>query len=191
MAQIGRRGATNMTIPLMLGAFVLLAGFLYWLSITAEPTAPPEIVEEAPEEEMMEAQTIDPASLETGASGYVGLTVRLDDVNVAQIIGQNAFFIDLPRTPFLVHMAPELSAVESPPPAGRAATVIGEVREMNDSTINAWADAQEFTANDRPLVEFATHYIEALQIRSEAGPAAPAGGAGAGDSDADASGDGG
>ncbi|MEQ9568864.1 MAG: hypothetical protein RLN75_01635 [Longimicrobiales bacterium] len=188
MAQIGRRGSTNMTVPLMIGAFVLLAGFLYWLSITAEPTAPPEIVEEDPEEEMMEAQTVDPSALESGAAGYVGLTVRLDDVNVAQAIGDNAFFVDLPRTPFLVHMSPDLSAVESAPPAGRPATVVGEVREMNDSTINAWAEGQEFTENDRPLIEFATHYIEAFQIRSEGGDAAPGGDAGA---DADAAGDGG
>ncbi len=182
MAQIGRRGSSNMTIPLMVGAFVLLAGFLYWLSITAEPTAPPEIVEEDPQEELsVEAQSVDPASLETGASGYVGLTVRLDDVNVAQGIGGHAFFIDLPRTPFLVHMSPEAAAAGAPPAAGTTITLAGDVMEMNDSTINAWAEAQQFTDNDRPLIEFATHYIEALQILSDGGAAAPAGGADAGD----------
>lgn len=187
MAQIGRRGASNMTIPLMIGAFVLLAGFLYWLSITAEPTAPPEIVEEDPQEELtVEAQTVDPSSLETGASGYVGLTVRLDDVNVAQAIGDHAFFIDLPRTPFLVHLAPELAAAGPPPAAGSSITLAGDVRAMNDSTINAWAAEQQFTDNDRPLIEFATHYIEALQILTDGGAAAPAGGAGA-----DGAGDGG
>lgn len=185
MVQIGRqRGATSMTVPLMLGAFVLLAGFLYWLAITAEPTAPPEMVEEDPiEEEMVESQVVDPSAFETGTAGYTGLTVRLDDVNVAQAIGQTAFFIDLPRTPFLVHMGPELSAAGMPP-VGQTATVVGQVLEMNDSTISAWADAQEFTDNDRPLIEFATHYIEAVQIRTAAGttggaepaPAEPAAG---------------
>lgn len=185
MVQIGRqRGATSMTVPLMLGAFVLLAGFLYWLAITAEPTAPPEMAEEDPiEEEMVESQVVDPAAFETGTEGYTGLTVRLDDVNVAQAIGETAFFIDLPRTPFLVHMGPEVSA-QGMPPIGQMATVVGEVMEMNDSTISAWADAQEFTDNDRPLIEFATHYIEAVQIRTsgsapagaDAAPAEPAAG---------------
>lgn len=170
MVQIGRRrGATSMTVPLMLGAFVLLAGFLYWLSLNAEPTAPPEITEEDPvEEEMVESQVVDPSAFETGTAGYTGLVVRLDDVNVAQAIGQNAFFIDLPRTPFLVHMGPELSAAGMPP-LGQQATVVGEVVEMNDSIISAWSEAQEFGEGDRPLIEFATHYIEAVQIRTADG----------------------
>jgi hypothetical protein len=174
MAQNGaRRGSTNLTIPLMLGAFVLLAGFLYWLSITAEPTAPPVIDEEPVEEVMMNAQLVDATAFETNPDGYLGLTIRLDDVNVAQAIGSKSFFIDLPRTPFLVHMAPELVAAgELMPTAGQPVTVIGDVVAMNDSTVAAWAAAGEFTENDRPLIEFATHYIQALQIGG--GNSAPA-----------------
>jgi len=181
MAQNGaRRGATNLTVPLMLGAFVLLAGFLYWLSITAVPTAAPEIVEEEPEEVMMSATVVEPAALEAGANGYVGLTVRLNDLNVASPVGSKAFFVDLPRTPFLARVGTELLAAgEVAPPTGQRVSLVGDVMEMNDSTISAWADAGDITENDRPLVEFATHYIEVLQIRLEDGGAAPSGAAGA------------
>ena len=179
MAQNGaRRGATNLTVPLMLGAFVLLAVFLYWLSMTAVPTAPPEIVEEEPEVEMMSATLVDPAGLEAGASGYVGLTIRLNDLNVASPVGQKAFFVDLPRTPFLARIGTELLAAgEVSPATGQSVSLVGDVKEMNDSTISAWSEAGDITDNDRPLVEFATHYIDVLQIRMEDGGAAPAGAA--------------
>jgi hypothetical protein len=164
----------------MLGAFVLLAGFLYWLSLTAVPTAAPEIVEEEPEAEMMSATTVDPAALESGANGYVGLTVRLDDLNVASPVGSKAFFVDLPRTPFLARIGTELLAAgEVAPATGQRVSLVGDVMEMNDSTISAWSAAGDITDNDRPLVEFATHYIEVLQIRMEGAGMAPAGAAGA------------
>ncbi len=179
MAQNGtRRGSTNLTIPLMLGAFVLMGVFLYWLSITAIPTAPPEIVEAEPEGEMIQAVAVDAQALQSGASGYVGLTVRLADVHVASAVGPKAFFVDLPGTPFLVRMGPELAAAGEPVPTGTV-TVVGDVMEMNDSTISAWAEAGDISSNDRPVVEFATHYIQAVQIRpSGGGAAAPTGGEG-------------
>lgn len=180
MAQISaRRGATNLTVPLMLGAFVLLAGFMYWLSITAEPTAPPEIVEEEPVvvEEMMAGSLIEADALETGAAGFVGQTVRLDGLNVAQAVGGNAFFIDLPRTPFLVRMGDELIAAgETAPGSGTTVSIVGAVMEMNDSIVSAWAGAGDITDNDRPLVEFATHFLEAEQVRVDESAMAPAGG---------------
>jgi hypothetical protein len=170
-----RRGATNATVPLMLGSFVLLAGFLYWLSITAEPTAPPEITEdEGPAEVLMESQVVDPAAFELSPDDFMGVTIRLDDVNVAQAVGTRSFFIDLPRTPFLVHLGDEMVAAgEMLPSTGAPATVIGDVVAMNDSIVSAWAEAGEFAEADRVLIEFATHFIEALQIAHDGG-AAPA-----------------
>jgi hypothetical protein len=165
----------------MLGSFILLAGFLYWLSITAEPTAPPEITEdEGPAEVMMEAQMVDAEAFEVDPDGYMGVRVRLDDVNVAQAVGDRSFFIDLPRTPFLVHMGDELVAAgEMLPTPGAPVTVIGDVVAMNDSIISAWADAGEFAEADRVLIEFATHFIEALQLSHDGGAGADAAGAAA------------
>ena len=181
MVQIGaRRAATNDTVPLMLGSFVLQAGFLYWLSITAVPTAPPEITEEeAPEEILMESQVVDAAAFELDPDGYMGVRVRLDDVNVAQAVGDRSFFIDLPRTPFLIHMGSELVAAgEMIPATGAPVTVIGDVVAMNDSIVSAWADAGEFAEADRVLIEFATHFIEAMQLAHDGGAAGAEGAAG-------------
>ncbi len=182
MAQISaRRGATNLTVPLMLGAFVLLAGFMYWLSITAEPTAPPEIVEdeEPVVEEMMAGTLIEASALETGAGNYVGQTVRLDGLNVASPVGGKAFFVDLPRTPFLARLSDELIAAgEAVPPVQQSVNIVGSVVAMNDSIVSAWAEAGDITDNDRLMVEFATHFLEVLEMQAEGGApeAAPAGG---------------
>ena len=58
------------------------------------------------------------------------------------------------------------------PRAGEPITVIGEVVQMNDSIIGVWSEAGEFSDADRPLIEFATHYIQALQL-GQGGGAAP------------------
>lgn len=183
MVQIGRRrGATGMTVPLMIGAFVVIAGFLYWLSASAEPTAPP-ILEEEEEVQMseVEALVVDPAEIGGGAAGYVSLTVQIDDVEVTQHVGGSAFFVQLPQAPFLVHASPEVAAAGLPA-VGARVSVVGEVVEMTRGVISGWAQAEEFTEEERPLIEFATHYIEAVEVLG--GDGAPGG------SDADTAGSG-
>lgn len=178
MVQIGRRrGATSMTVPLMLGAFVFLAGFFYWLWATAEPTAPPEIVDDDTTGSGWEsALVVDPAEFGAGPAGYVSLIIRLDGLAVSQDVGDNAFFVSLPQSPFLIHANPA-SVVGAVPAAGDVVTVIGSVTEMTPEIVERWAAAGEFTEEERPLVEFATHYIEAFEI--SAAESSDASGAGA------------
>jgi hypothetical protein len=174
----------------MLVTFVLMGGFLYWLYVNAAPTPSAEIVEEeeAPEVELGPSATVvDPSALETGTAQFEGQMIELPSVNVASPVGSEAFFVDLPRTPFLVKLGPELVAEGAPVPAGLV-TVRGTVRAMNDSIIDAWSAGGAITEGDRPIVEFATHFIEATQVETAAEGANPASGesgAGGGDGSAD------
>ena len=181
MAYIGsRRGAVNLGFPLMVLTFLLLGGFMYWLNITAEPTQPAvlEEVEETPDDY---AGTIVAAEdLKTGAEAYEGQVVRLARVVISSTMGGQAFFVDLPAsenlpaTPFLVRALPEAGAILT---MGSMATVTGTLMAVTDSIVEDWVGAGIISENDRLLVEFATHFIEANQVQTTeaAGSGASAG----------------
>lgn len=174
-----RRGAANLGVPLMALTFLLLAGFLYWLSATAEPTAPPVMEEEADEPvEVADAGTgteVDPEALKTGASAFEGQTVRLAEVMVSQSLGDVTFFVDLPESdalppqPFLVRLNPDLVAAGQSVPLNQRVTVVGPLMAMQDSIVQAWLGDGSISPNDQLLVEFATHFIEAEAIQTAGG----------------------
>lgn len=184
MADSGsRRGASNLGVPLMLLTFLLIGGFMYWLYVTAEPTEPivVEEMEEEPEEVSGVAE-VDPQALKTGADSFTGSEVRLVGVSVSQMIGDQAFFIDLPANdtlpaqPFLVRMSPDLSASGAATAYGDRVTVEGDVMTMSDSIIADWVASGVISENDQILVEFSTHFIEAEQLNVTGGAGAAPGG---------------
>lgn len=164
-----------MALPLMLVTFVLMGGFLYWLYLNATPTPSAEMVEEeVPEVDVGPAATVvEPSDLEVNTAQYEGQLIELPSVNVASAVGSEAFFVDLPRTPFLVKLGPELMAEGSGVPGGRV-TVVGTLMAMNDSIIGAWTSAGAISEGDVPIVEFAAHFIEATRVRAAAEGANPA-----------------
>lgn len=172
-----RRGASNLGVPLMLLTFILLGGFIYWLYVTAEPTEPVVVEEMDEEPEVMASGVaeVDPQALKTGADAFTGSDVRLVDVVVSQMIGDEAFFVDLPANdtlpaqPFLVRMTPDLSASGASAAAGDRLTVEGGLMEMSDSIISDWVATGVISENEQILVEFSTHFIEAQQVNTVGG----------------------
>ena len=167
-----RRGASNLGIPLMLVTFLLLGGFMYWLYVTAEPTEP-VVVEETDDASAMDTSgstAVDPQDLKTGADAFTGSVVRLPALAVSQLVGDRAFFVDLPATeqlpaqPFLVRMTPDLMATGATVALGDRVTVMGTLREMNDSIVADWAGSGSISEGDQLLVEFSTHFVEADQV---------------------------
>ena len=174
-----RRGASNLGIPLMIVTFVLIGGFMYWLSITAEPTEL-LIVEEEPEEIFL-GTILDPGALELDQGGFEGQEVRLIDVPFSTAVGTQAFFISLPQgSPFLVRMSDEMVAAgEMVPTSQVMMTVTGTLNPLNDSIKADWFSDGTVAQGDQVLVDFATHYLEATDMISAGGspPAAGNGGA--------------
>lgn len=180
-----RRGAGNLGLPLMLVTFVLMGGFLYWLFLNATPTPEAEVSEvEEVADAGIDALDADLTTLEESPQGYEGMVVRVTDITASSPVGTEAFFIELPRTPFLVKLGPELLAAGAVVPNG-VVTIAGEVKAMNDSIVGAWAAAGAISENDRPIVEFSTHFIEALELQVAESPAE---GAADGESEQDTSG---
>lgn len=170
-----RRGASNLGMPLMLLAFALMGGLVYWLAVTAEPTETVVVEEEAPDVDMFTGTEIDAAVLETPQiTGYEGLEVRVADVPFTQAVGTRQFFVSLPQgSPFLIRMGRRLIADSVPMPTEGTLTVTGNLYALTDSIRNAWQAEGAIDGASRPLVNFSAHFIEATNIRAGA-PAAPA-----------------
>jgi hypothetical protein len=154
----------------MIASFVLMGGFLWWLSSRSEPTPPLEIVEDTTEFEGTAGAGVEPGALAMTPDEYVGQVVELSDVEATSPVGAEAFFVNLtPQRPFLVRLDSALVARGMAPPNGQVA-VTGTVHVMTDSIVSDWVTSGVVSEGDRPVVEFATHFILAENVRVIAGP---------------------
>lgn len=168
-----RRGAVDMGMIMMLLAFVVIAGFVFWLRSQAASERALEIREDsiAAAQDSAEmaagpsARTITPADIQTGAEGLVGETVRIADVSVNSRLGRKGFWLDLDSGPFLVALNDSLLADSVSVPVEATVDVTGTMMTMNDSTAAAWHDAGTISEGDQLAASFASNYIEASRVR--------------------------
>lgn len=179
-----RRGAVEMGTVLMILAFGVIAFFIWWLNgqAEAEHAAQAALVEDTvPEDDLAGVTTVSAADIQMDPSPFEGQDIRLAGLEVQSLLGTQGFWLGLPNgNPFLVSMSPEVMAEGVAVAQGNRATVTGRLYPMNDSTLNAWTEAATIQDNDRIVAEFATHYLEAVQVQVSGG--SQGGGAG-GDGD--------
>jgi hypothetical protein len=130
MAQ-GSRGGLN-TIA-MIVAFVTIAGFLYWLSITAVPTEPVVAVEEEA------AQAVSLAAFSRDPGMYEDVLIRVDGVEVVSQLSPGAFLVALADGgvyPVQLSAAAAGGAAMAP---GSTGSITGRVETLPPETLGAWA----------------------------------------------------
>lgn len=178
-----RRGAADMGMILMVAAFAIIGGFMFWLNGQAEAErAAREVVEEMPEEP--EESGLPEVALGDMAAGfdadeYVGQDVRAANFEVASMLGTQGFWVNTPSgNPFLVTWSDALMAEGMSVNLGDRVTVEGMMTAMDVAVIDEWATAETITDNDRIVAEFATHYIMAESVEVTTPAAASSGGAG-------------
>lgn len=166
-----RRGAANLGIPLMIAAFIVIGGFLYWLFLQAEAErqleleAAARIAAEEAEREAM-GQILDPAQVQTDASPFLGRTVTFEDIEVQGRLGSQGVWVEMPNgNPFLVSFSDSVKAAGASPEAGQLATITGMMQAMSDSVAGAWVATGSINEGDRLAAEFATHFLEATRVR--------------------------
>lgn len=160
-----RAGAAKLGAPLMVLSFLMVAGFMYWLSVTAEPT---EVTVEAPGAALENVVSFEAFS--AGPAEYVGEVISLEDVLVNSLLGYHSFWINLldPNgTAYLLHLSDSLVADTMVSISDdMVVTVTGAVTVMNDSILDAWEAAGAFRVDvDRVLAEFAENFIEVNLIQ--------------------------
>lgn len=178
-----RRGAADMGMILMVAAFAIIGGFMFWLNgqAEAERAARAVVEEEMPEEPVNDG--VPEVALGDVAAGfdadeYVGQEVRGANFEVASMLGTQGFWLNTPSgNPFLVTWSDALMAEGMSVNLGDRVTVTGEMTAMDVAVIGEWAAAETITENDRIVAEFATHYIVAESVEVTSPAAAPSGGA--------------
>lgn len=164
-----RSGAATWLI--MLAALVVVGAFLAWLAMTSEPS-----VVATPDEGGSNAAVagasgtvVAPADFETNVKQYYGQVIELHNVPVAQLMGTQIVWIELPSgAPFLVKMDSALVATGAHP-AGRV-DIVGTVMEKTPQILDQWQQGGALeNAGHRAQAEYGTSYIEASTIRTAGG----------------------
>ena len=185
MQNASRRGAADMGMPLMILAFIVIGGFMYWLSGQAAAERASRVVEEVPEEEETgltggegDVTLGQMTAVGTDPEAFVGETIRGLGYEVASAFGSAGFWVNTPSgNPFLVTYTEELKATGITVAQGDYVDVVGELLRMEISYLDEWLAQGEINDNDKIIGEFATHFVAADEV---AIVDAPAGGEGDG-----------
>ena len=114
------------------------------------------------------------ASLETNALQFEGALLRVPDITVVSRVGDQAFWTQLPNDDnFFMKMGPELTGNSVPVTVSSGETasfVVGTLRVMDDSTLDAWESqgAFENTPTGRLEAEFAEVFLELVHFEPSA-----------------------
>lgn len=159
-----RAGSARLGTPLMILCFLAIGGFLYWLSVTAEPTE--IVVEEVADTELVNAIAF--ADFSTATDSYIGQEISLEGVAVTSLLGPHSFWTsleDAQQTAYLLHLSEAALADSVSVMAGASVTVTGMVTAMSDSILDAWQAAGAFPQDsDRFQAEFAEDFIEISSV---------------------------
>ena len=173
MVSLGsRRGeAGALSVYLMAGAFLSVAGLMAWLFVRAAPVEV-EIVEGGP---VMDEDT--PTVVATDVFGanpmaQEGMLIRLDGLSVQSPVGSEAFFTQVPghTSSYLVKMVPGVVTSGVVVEGGATVSVVGMVHLMSDSVADAWVASGGISEGDRILAIFAESFFEAAGVTVTAQP---------------------
>ena len=175
-----RRGAVELGTVLMIAAFAVFGGFIFWLNGQAAAERALELVEDTTStvvDEYADAIPVGAADIMLDATPYLGQLIRLEPQAVASLVGQQGLLLDLPAGPFLVSFSDELLAAGVQVAVGDVVRVTGSITAMSPEIAAAWQEAGRLSEGERLVAEFAAHFIAAVEVDVSA--AAPAAGAGA------------
>ncbi|MDH5760493.1 MAG: hypothetical protein OEZ65_12965 [Gemmatimonadota bacterium] len=169
-----RRGAADLGMPLMILAFLVIAGFMYWLNVKAAAEKAIQMVVETPAETMdaSGAVVVVGEDIQMDPTPFEGQKIRVDGLSVAGPVGQQGFWLAMPNgNPFLVSYSEAQLADSVAYEFGTIVDVIGTIHAMTPEILDAWTAAGTLGDNDRLAAEFATHYMqaEAVTVVEEAG----------------------
>jgi molybdopterin converting factor small subunit len=170
MQNASRRGAVDMGMPLMILAFIVIGGFMYWLSGQAAAERAARVVEEAPAEEeestpMGGVELGEVTAVGADMDAFEGETIRGEGYEVASLFGTAGFWVNTATgNPFLVVYSEELRATGVTVAQGDYVNASGELLRMEISYLDEWLAEGLINDNDKIIGEFATHLVAADEV---------------------------
>ena len=172
-----RRGAADMGMPLMILAFIVIGGFMWWLKgqsdaeMESRRLAEAELLAEQARQDSLDAlaaaSTDINALIQPGVdmAEFEGQMIRGMGYEVASQLGSQGFWVNTEYgNPFLIILTDELRAAGVSVSQGAVVDLTGELHPMEASRLDEWIAAGTITASDRVIAEFATHYVQADDV---------------------------
>ena len=161
-----RAGAAKLGAPLMVLSFLLVVGFMYWLSVTAEPTEVMVVEDEAALENVVAFDVFS-----AGPGEYLGEVVSLEGVPVTSAFGNHGRWVQLAdgnRTGFLLHYSDSLRADTTVALTeltdGMTVNLTGLVVATTDSVLDAWDAAGAFGADVDRIMAQSTYHLSFIEV---------------------------
>ena len=115
---------------------------------------------------------VDLATFTADPEAHVGHEIRLVNAYVDSRMGQQGFWLKLANQGlYLVHGTAETVAAGQP---GRPVTVVGPIREMTDSVVQAWIAEGASSADQEMEARYAESYVDAWHVSGQQAAASAA-----------------
>ena len=159
-------GGDRLPAILMVVSFIGIGGFLFWLSVKAQPEEVAIVEISASDSLAATAVTVQAAVLGADPMAQAGQLIRVEDVPVAGNVGSRAFWTDMPNHPgpFLIHLDSAVVADSVLVNPGDQVTLVGSVLQMSDSVADAWEAAGAISGNQKFEVTFAESFLEIMDL---------------------------
>ena len=170
-----RRGAVDLGMVLMVLAFAVFAGSMFWLNgqaaiELADNAAVEEPVDDSgPGSNAARGTAVVAMDLQPDASSFEGQTVTVEATAVASLLGQQGFWLEFPQSPFLVSLSDELISGGASVQPGQTVEVTGTVTLMSEEIAASWVEAERISEGDQLAASFASHFIAADAVEVVAG----------------------
>ncbi len=144
------------TWPWMVGAFVLVAGFMYWLYVASAGESGPTAANLVPDS----LPRVAADSFAIAPERYSRRRVLLPTVKIAQQLGRATFSLDLPNRPGypVILDRPVLEKGLQVVP-GDNISIAGSVYALNDSILDVYAQRGFFEVGQREKLEAHTTFF--------------------------------
>jgi len=110
------------------------------------------------------ATPVDLPTLGAAPESFSGQRVRVSNATVAAVLGNRAFWADVPgANPFLVVLGPAVADVTWLA-AGATTTLEGVVGPVVEADLDQWVQGQSIRPEARDEASFASHYLNAEQV---------------------------
>jgi hypothetical protein len=164
-----KQGGGDLTWVWALVAVLAVGGLMLWLATNQQTTTQivsgigADTVPGAPA--AAAGEPVDLATLSADPEPFTGRQVQASNVSVAAVLGNRAFWADVPgANPFLVVVGPEVAATDWLNAGATLSTVQGAVQPVTDAELNQWVEGQVIRPEARDEASFASHYLNANQI---------------------------
>ena len=160
---------------LMVGSFLVIGGFLYWLAGRSEEYVASITVEttEATETRDLSSATVVPADVfGVNPAGQSDMLIQINELTIQSLLDSVAFIVEVAGQTYLIKMSADLVSDSVSVAMGENVSVTGNVYQMTYSIVDAWVAMGSLSEANKIVATFSETFIEAMDVTTYSAPGA-------------------